>query len=332
MKLQQLRFLIGVVDHELNMTAAAESLFTSQPGVSKQLRSLEQELGVQLFHRQGRKLTGLTKAGRSVVPRARRVLREIDGIRTATEEHRSGVYDSLSIATTHTQARYVLPEILTKFRERFPDVTLNLHQGTSEQIADMIRQRSVDIAMATGSEHLFVDLERLPCFQWDRVILVPTGHELASRNEPIDLATLARYPLVTYVFSAGRESSLHRAFSEQGHEPDVVFTARDADVIKTYVKLGMGVGIVASMAYECDDSNQLEMIEVPDLFPRQTTWFGWHKDRSPNQPMVELLRLVAPWLSEPQVLAMTDGNASLPQPDCALPVLSGCQPLVDCPS
>lgn len=330
MKLQQLRFLIGVVDHDLNMTAAAEALFTSQPGVSKQLRSLEQELGVTLFHRQGRKLTGLTKAGRDVAERARRVLREIDGIRTATEEHRSGVYGSLSIATTHTQARYVLPEILKKFRERFPDITLNLHQGTSEQIADMVRQRSVDIAMATGSEHLFDDLECLPCFQWDRVVLVPAGHELAERSEPLTLATLARYPLVTYVFSAGRESSLHRAFSAEGHEPDVVFTARDADVIKTYVKLGMGVGIVASMAYECDDAQQLSMLETDHLFPRQTTWIGWHKDRSPNQPMLELLQLVAPWLSEAQIRDLTDTSNPVPQPSCALPVLSACQPLSDC--
>ncbi|MEM1438737.1 MAG: LysR substrate-binding domain-containing protein [Pseudomonadota bacterium] len=327
MKLQQLRFLIGVVDHDLNMTAAADALFTSQPGVSKQLRLLEEELGVSLFHRQGRKLTGLTEAGESVIPRARRVLREIDGIRTAAEEHLSGVYDSLSIATTHTQARYVLPEILTKFREQFPDVTLNLHQGTSEQIADMVRQRSVDIAMATGSEHLFEDLERLPCYQWDRVVLVPAGHELASLGESIDLATLARYPLVTYVFSAGHESSLHRAFAEEGLEPDVVFTARDADVIKTYVKLGMGVGIVAAMAFECDDTGQLEAVDARHLFPRLTTWTGWHKDRSPNRPMLELIRLIAPWLTETQAQSIAAGDAALPEPECPLPVLSGCEPI-----
>ena len=324
MKLQQLRYLVAVVDHGFNITAASERLFTSQPGVSKQLRLLEEELGVILFERKARNLTGLTAAGNDVVERARRVLREIDGIRASTASHRDDEQRSLSIATTHTQARYVLPEIIQQFRERYPEVALDLHQGTSEQIADLVRERSVDFAIATGSDHLFDDLHRVSCYQWDRVILVPPGHALAQLPQPVTLVDLAQHPLVTYVFSAGRESSLHRAFSAHGLEPDVVFTARDADVIKTYVKLGMGVGLVAAMAYDCDDRESLTMLRADHLFPRLTTWIGWHKDRTLTAPMLEFVQLVAPWLSVDDREALSSGDVEALTPVSTLPVLSGC--------
>ncbi|MEM8546646.1 MAG: LysR substrate-binding domain-containing protein [Pseudomonadota bacterium] len=278
MKLQQLRFLLAVADSGCNVTEAANRLHTSQPGVSKQIKLLEEELGAPLFERKGRALTGLTDIGDTVVAHARVVMREIESIRAAGNRQYPQERPVLSIATTQTQARYVLPPILREFSLQYPDVQLDLHQGTSEQIAELVRKRSVDFALASGAEQLFADLKRVPCFQWDRVVIVPRDHPLTARTEPLTLATLAEHPLVTYVFSAGRSSSLLRAFSSQGLDPEIAFTARDADVIKTYVRIGMGVGVVASMAYACDDRDDLVAIDATGLFPRLTTWLGFRED------------------------------------------------------
>ena len=260
MKLQQLRYLLAIVDNGLNITAAAERLFTSQPGVSKQLKLLEEELGLQLFTRKGKSLESLTAAGEQIVRRARVIIQEVENIRSLASDYYEDEQGSLSIATTHTQARYVLPAIIGEFRKRFPQVNLDLHQGTSEQIADMIAGNDIDFAIATGSRSLFSELLLVPSYHWDRSIIVPKGHELTRLDRKITLHDLAGFPLVTYVFSFGGHSSLKRAFEDHGLDPDVVFTARDADVIKTYVRMGLGVGIVASMAADCDDRKDLQVI------------------------------------------------------------------------
>ncbi len=293
MKLQQLRFLLAVVDSRLSITAAAERLYTSQPGVSKQIKLLEDELGVPLFDRKGRSLTGITPAGEKVIEHARRVMFHVESIKSRTAEHRDEER-VLSIATTHTQARYVLPEIIARFRERYPDVKLNLHQGTSEQIAELVQRDEIDFAMASGSDEHFSDLVRVPCFQWDRIVLVPVEHELARLDTPLTLELLADYPLVTYVFSFGRESSLTQAFDVRSLKPDVVFTARDADVIKTYVRMGMGVGIVASMAFDAGQESDLVALDASGLFPRSTTWIGFKKNAVIQPHMEEFIHLVSP--------------------------------------
>src|SRR5690606_18928977 len=231
MTLQQLKYLVAIADSSLNITAAADRLHTSQPGISKQLKLLEQELGVQLFTRKGKSLTEITTAGRDVIARARRIMREVENIRHLASDLSGEQEGTLSIGTTHTQARYVLPDTIREFRERYPRINLELHQGTSEQIAELVAANRVDFAIATGSYQLFPNLVLLPCFRWDRIVLVPKGHPL-TRVEKLDLEALAAYPLVTYVFSATGESSLKKAFAEQGLEPNVVFTARDADIIK----------------------------------------------------------------------------------------------------
>lgn len=299
MKLQQLKYLLAIADNGLNITAAAEKLFTSQPGVSKQLKLLEEELGLQLFVRKGKSLGGITAAGEQVIERARLIMQETESIRSLASDFYHEEDGTLSIATTHTQARYVLPDVIREFRNRYPRVSLNLHQGTSEQIADMVVANDIDFAIATGSHELFRDLLLVPSYHWDRKIIVPNDHKLAQLDRGITLHDLAEFPLVTYVFSFGGQSSLKRAFAEQGLDPDVVFTARDADVIKTYVRMGLGVGIVAGMADDYDDD--MTAIPATGLFPRSTTWIGYRKDIVLRRYMLEFVQLFAPHITPDQL-------------------------------
>ena len=301
MKLQQLKYLLAIADNGLNITAAAERLYTSQPGVSKQLKLLEEELGLQLFTRKGKSLGGITAAGTQVIERARVVMQEVENIRSLASDYYHEEEGTMSIATTHTQARYVLPDVIGEFRKRYPRVNLNLHQGTSEQIADMVTANDIDFAIATGSHDLFADLLLVPSYHWDRKIIVPRDHELTRLDRKVTLEDLARFPLVTYVFSFGGQSSLKRAFADEGLEPDVVFTARDADVIKTYVRMGLGVGIVASMAEDCDDKKDLVAIEAEGLFPRSTTWIGFRRDVVLRRYMLDFMQLFAPHISTDQI-------------------------------
>ena len=301
MKLQQLKYLLAIVDNGLNITAAAERLYTSQPGVSKQLKLLEEELGLQVFVRKGKSLGGITAAGEQVIDRARLIMAEVENIRSLASDYFHEEEGTLSIATTHTQARYVLPDVIREFRERYPRVNLNLHQGTSEQIADMLASNKIDFAIATGSRHLFPDLLLVPSYHWDRSIIVPKSHPLTTLEQKISLRDLVDYPLVTYVFSFSGESSLKRAFADQGLKPNVGFTARDADVIKTYVRMGLGVGIVASMAADCADRDDLQVIDAEGLFPRSTTWIGYRKNAVLRRYMVDFIQLFAEHLTPRQL-------------------------------
>jgi LysR family cys regulon transcriptional activator len=295
--LKQLKYLVGIADSGLNITSAAQRLYTSQPGISKQLKQLEAELGVQLFTRKGKSLAAITPAGREVIGRARKILREVGNITSLASDLTAELDGTLSIATTHTQARYVLPEVIRAFRERYPRVDLELHQGTSEQIVELVSTNKVDFAIATGSVELFPHLTLLPIYNWHRIVLVPKEHPLAKQTKPLDLPALAEHPLVTYVFSGTGESSFKRAFREHGLEPRVVFTARDADIIKTYVRMGMGVGVIASMAFECTDRDDLVAIDAKDLFPMVTTWLGFPRDMVLRGYMVDFVHLFAPHYS-----------------------------------
>jgi len=328
MKLQQLKYLLAIVDNGLNITAAAERMYTSQPGVSKQLKLLEEELGLQLFTRKGKSLGGVTAAGQQVIDRSRLIMQEVENIRSLASDYYQEEEGTLSIATTHTQARYVLPDVIREFRERYPKVNLNLHQGTSEQIADMVSANEIDFAIATGSHDLFNGLYLVPSYHWDRKIVVPKDHALAQLNRKLTLNDLAQHPLVTYVFSFGGQSSLKRAFADQGLEPDVVFTARDADVIKTYVRMGLGVGIVASMAEDCADKQDLTAIDAEGLFPRSTTWIGFRKDIVLRRYMLDFVKLFAPHITSDQ-LEQTRNIRSQSDIDklfagATLPVRGGC--------
>ena len=301
MKLQQLKYLLAIVDNGLNITAAADRLYTSQPGVSKQLKLLEEELGLQLFARKGKSLNRITRAGEQVVTRARRIMEEVDQIHSLASDFYQEEEGTLTIAATNTQARYILPEILRELRQQYPKVRLNLHQGPSDQIADMMTRNDIDFTIASGSEDRFDDLLRLPGYQWDRVILVPKGHELAKLDRQVTLRDLAQYPLVSYVFSFESDQSLRKTFESEGLDANVVFTARDSDVIKTYVRMGLGIGIVAGMAFEPSDSQTLAAIPVKGIFPRSTTWIGLRRNTMLRCYMADFLRLFAPHLTDDQI-------------------------------
>jgi LysR family transcriptional regulator, cys regulon transcriptional activator len=294
MKLHQLRYLAAVAQSGLNITAAAQKLHTSQPGVSKQIKLLEDELGFQIFVREGRNLTRITPAGQQVIERALRILQEAQSIRALSTELRDEGRGSLSIGTTHTQARYVLPGVIREFLTQYPNVRLNLHQGTSEQIAEMVAQDRIDCATATGSEHLFSELTILPCYRWNRVVIVPRDHPLASAGK-LTYRALAAYPIITYTFSFSGPSSLIDAFAKANLTPNVAITARDSDVIVTYVRLGMGVGIVAHMAVAEDDPD-LAVIDTAHLLPAHTSWLGFRRGTLLRKYMYDFAQLIAPHL------------------------------------
>jgi len=309
MKLQQLKYLLAIVDNGLNITAAADRLYTSQPGVSKQLKLLEEELGLQVFTRKGKSLNRITRAGEQVVRRARTIMEEVEQIRSLAADFYQEEEGTLTIAATNTQARYILPEILRELRQQYPKVRLNLHQGTTEQIADMIRRADIDFAIASGSEDRFGDLLRLPGYQWDRIVIVPKDHELTRLERPVTMRDLARYPLVSYVFSFENDQTLKESFAAEGLDANVVFTARDADVIKTYVRMGLGIGVVAGMAYEADDRQTLAALAANEIFPRSTTWIGLRRNTMLKCYMADFLRLFAPHLSDDQIERVARANS-----------------------
>jgi LysR family cys regulon transcriptional activator len=300
MKLQQLRYIWEVARHDLNVSATAERLYTSQPGISKQIRALEDELGVEIFRRSGKHLTQVTPAGESILRIAGEILNRTENIRNLAQEHNDPRRGSLSIATTHTQARYVLPPIIGKFIREYPDVALHMHQGTPIQISELASKGTADFAIATEALELFDNLVMMPCYRWNRTVIVPRRHPLTERT-PLTLEAIAAWPLVTYVFGFTGRSQLDRAFSRAGLAPQVVFTAADADVIKTYVKLGLGIGIVASMAYDATLDRELVSLPADHLFEPSTTKIGFRRGTLLRQFMFDFIRLFAPHLDRATV-------------------------------
>jgi LysR family cys regulon transcriptional activator len=302
MKLQQLRYIVEVNRQGLNVSAAAEALFTSQPGVSKQIRQLEDELGVQVFERSGKHLTALTAAGRDIVRMATEVLAGVEGIRRAAADYVDERRGSLSIATTHTQARYALPAVVAAFVRRYPEVSLQLHQGTPMQIAGMAAEGVIDLAIATEAMEHFEDLVMLPCYRWNRSIVVPCDHPLREVR-PLTLAAIADYPLLTYVFGFTGRSRLDEAFNREGLKPRVAFTATDADVIKTYVGLGLGVGIIASMAFDPQHDSELCALDASHLFSDSMTRIGLRRNSFLRGYVYDFIQLFAPHLDRRTVAA-----------------------------
>jgi LysR family cys regulon transcriptional activator len=297
MKLQQLKYIWEVAHHDLNVSVTAESLFTSQPGISKQIRLLEDELGVEVFARSGKHLTHVTPVGEIIIERAGDILRKVDSIKQVAQEFSSEKTGSLSVATTHTQARYALPDVISEFIRRYPDVALHMHQGSPLQIAEMAANGQVDFAIATEGLDLFSDLIMLPCYDWNRCIVVPKYHPL-TELESLTLESVAKYPIVTYVFGFTGRSKLDDAFSRVGVEPKVVFTATDADVIKTYVRLGLGIGIIAKMAYAEMRDDALVALDASHLFEPSTTMIGCRRGTFLRRYMYEFIELFAPHLNQ----------------------------------
>ena len=291
MKLQQLRYIWEVAHHDLNVSATAQSLYTSQPGISKQIRLLEDELGVEVFARSGKHLTHVTPAGEAILEAAGEVLRK-----QVAQEYSNEKKGALSIATTHTQARYALPGVIRAFIERYPEVSLHMHQGTPMQISEMAADGTVDFAIATEALELFSDLIMLPCYRWNRSILVPRDHPLTQVSS-LTLEDVAAHPIVTYVFGFTGRSKLDEAFVEKGLVPRVVFTAADADVIKTYVRLGLGIGIVAGMAYDENVDTDLVRLDASHLFASSVTRIGCRKGTFLRGYMYDFIEDFAPHLT-----------------------------------
>jgi LysR family transcriptional regulator, cys regulon transcriptional activator len=312
MKLQQLKYIWEVARHGLNVTVTAEKLFTSQPGISKQIRLLEEELGVQIFRRSGKHLTEITPAGVAILELVGEILDKVENVKKIADEHADNTRGSLSIATTHTQARYVLPNVIEKFIDKYPGVTLNMHQGTPVQISELASKGTADFAIATEALELFNNLVMMPCYQWNRSVIVPRNHPL-SKIEILSLKDIAEYPIVTYVFGFTGRSQLDKAFTSAGLHPKVVFTASDADVIKTYVNLGLGIGIIASMAYDVINDIGLTALDASHLFNASTTKIGFRRGTYLRGYMYDFIQMFAPNIDKTLIdaAAETSDNSGL---------------------
>ena len=296
MKLQQLRYIWEVAHHDLNVSATAQSLYTSQPGISKQIRLLEDELGVEVFARSGKHLTHVTPAGEVILRTAGEVLRMVESIKQVAQEYSNEKKGALSIATTHTQARYALPATIRAFIQRYPEVSLHMHQGTPIQISELAADGTVDFAIATEALELFSDLIMMPCYRWNRCVLVPRDHALTQVSQ-LTLEDVAAHPIVTYVFGFTGRSKLDEAFTARGLDPKVVFTAADADVIKTYVRLGLGIGIIAAMAHDEEVDSDLVALDASHLFASSVTRIGCRRGTFLRGYMYQFIEDFAPHLT-----------------------------------
>jgi len=295
MKLQQLRYLVEVARRGLNVSEAALALHTSQPGVSKQIRALEDELGVEVFERRGKRLTALTEPGKAVIEIAERVLAETANLKRAGAEFADEKLGTLTIATTHTQARYALPQAVAAFKRRYPGVRLLIHQGNPTQICEQVIAGEADLAIATEAIADHPELVSLPCHRWNRCVVVPPRHALL-KAKPLTLEALAAHPIVTYDFAFANRSLVQKAFEAKDLSPNVVLTALDADVIKTYVELGLGVGIMAQMAFDAKRDRGLRAIDASHLFESSTTRLGIKRGAWLRRYAYDFIEFFAPHL------------------------------------
>jgi LysR family cys regulon transcriptional activator len=305
MNLHQFRFVREAVRQNFNLTEAAKALFTSQPGVSKAIIELEEELGIDIFTRHGKRIRGLTEPGRQVLNSVETILQEIEGLKRIGKEFAAQDSGSFTIATTHTQARYSLPPVVQSFSQKFPKVRLSLLQGNPKQVADMVLHGQADLAIATEAIADIDGLVSLPCFQWEHMVVVPHEHPLARLKE-ITLEDIAAYPLVTYDAAFAGRNKIDQAFARRGLKPDVVLEAIDADVIKTYVELGMGAGVIAGLAYNAARDTNLKAIPAGHLFGMNVSRIALKEGAYLRSYVFTFIELLAPNLSRKlveQVLA-----------------------------
>ncbi len=309
MNLQQLRFICAVVRQNFNASAAADSLYTSQPGVSKQIQLLEEEINVALFVRRGKRIIGMTPAGEQIFTFAQRVVGDIENIRKVGQEFSQGDRGEFVIATTHTQARYSLPMAIKTFTERYPGVQLRLRQGNPTQVAEMLAAGEADVAVATESLNSYAGLVALPCYQWNRVVITPTGHPLLQ-SQPLTLEAVAAHPIVTYDQAFAGRSLIDKTFANHGLSPNIVLSAIDSDVIKAYVELGLGIGIVAQMAYDPVRDTKLEVIDASHLFDPSTTYLALRQGTYLRGYLYTFIALYAPHLDRNTVDQALDSTVA----------------------
>jgi LysR family transcriptional regulator, cys regulon transcriptional activator len=308
MKLQQLRYLREVVRHNLNVSEAAAALHTSQPGVSKQIRLLEEELGVQILVRNGKRVVDVTEPGKVILDIVARMLQDADNLTKIGVDFAAEGSGSLAIATTHTQARYALPPVIQRFIQRYPKVRLSLRQGSPHQIAELMAEGEADIAIITEAYELYEGLVLLPCSQWNRGVITPLKHPMTK--QPLTLEAIARYPIITYDFAFQGDSPIKRAFDARKLKPNVALTAIDADVIKAYVELGLGIGILAKMAFDPARDHGLRLVDASHLFEPSTTHLAFRRLAYLRGYVYDFIEMFAPHLTRRVIEATLRGEGT----------------------
>ncbi len=309
MKLQQLRYLCEVARCNLNISEAAEALHTSQPGVSKQIRLLEEELGVQILVRHGKRVTEVTEPGLIILDIAERILHDTDNLKKIGKEFSEEGSGSLTIATTHTQARYALPPVISHFIQRYPKVRLSLREGSPQQILELVTTGTADLAIITEALELYQELVTLPCSRWSRCVITPLKHPLLKERQ-LTIENIARHPIITYDFAFSGDSPIRRAFDMRGIRPNVLLTAIDADVIKTYVEMGLGIGIVAKMAFDPARDHGLRLIDASHLFEPGTTRIGLRRNTYLRKYVYDFIEMFSPHLTRGMVEKTMRGAGS----------------------
>lgn len=307
MKLQQLRYLCETASQDMNLSKAAKKLHTSQPAISKQIQMLEDELGVDIFLRNGKRIVQITPPGQLIIKTATRMLRDADNLRKIAQEFTNEAGGTLTIATTHTQARYSLPPVIKRFTARYPKIKLILRQGSPMQISALVTSGEADIAIATEAIEQFHELVMLPCYQWNRCVIVPPKHPLL-RLKKLTLEAINQYPIITYDFAFTGRSKINQAFADRGLEPNVVLTAIDSDVIKTYVELGLGVGILANMAFDAKRDKNLRSIDASHLFEPSTTRIGISRNNYIRGYIFDFIEMFAPHLDHASIQAKLESG------------------------
>lgn len=307
MNLHQLRFVREAVRQNFNLTEAAKALFTSQPGVSKAIIELEEELGVDIFSRHGKRIRGLTEPGRAVLKSVELIMQEIDGLKRIGNEFAAHDSGSFTIATTHTQARYSLPKVVQAFTQKFPKVRLSLLQGNPKQVAEMVLMGHADLAIATESIANVEGLISLPCYQWEHQVVVPPEHPLL-KSKTVTLEEIAAFPLITYDSAFTGRNKIDHAFTLRNLKPDILLEAIDADVIKTYVELGLGVGIIAGMAFDSERDRNLRAIPVGHLFGTNVSRVALKQGAYLRSYVFTFIELLTPTLNRKLVEQVLSGE------------------------
>ena len=308
MNLQQLKIVIETAKQNFNLTEVANTLFTSQSGISKHIKDLEDELGIELFVRKGKRFLGLTDPGKELIQIAERMLLDAKNIKKLADQFSQSDHGQLTIATTHTQARYALPEVIRQFKNAFPKVHLAIHQGSPNEIVDMLKKGEADIGIATESISQIAELVTFPFYNWHHAIIVPKGHALENKKD-VTLEEIAEYPLVTYHEGFTGRKSIDETFLKKNLSPDIVISALDADVIKTYVELDLGIGIIASMAYQKDRDTKLSLIDSENLFSNNTTHIAIRQGHYLRGYAYKFLELCSKDLSEAKIKSAINPSA-----------------------